>query len=127
MKDDEISRKIFLGGLNKATTEAGLEKYFSKLGEIEDILINRNMEDGSSRGCGFLLFKNHEVAQNLLAQNKHHLIDGSYVEVKQCYEKSRSKALKQEKNMDKVLESLHSIPGDQRNFVGTVLQEQRYM
>jgi hypothetical protein len=28
-----------------------------------------------------------------------HVIDGKYVEVKQCYEKSRSKALKQEKKL----------------------------
>lgn len=67
VKDDEINRKIFLGGLNKATTEARLEKYFGKLGEIEDILINRNIGDGTSRGCGFLLFKDREVARNLLA------------------------------------------------------------
>jgi len=110
-----------LGGLNKATTEACLERYFSKLGEIEDILINRNMEDGTSRGCGFLLFKNHEVAQKLLAQNKHHLIDGSYVEVKQCYEKSKSKALKQEKKTEIMIENFQKMPQEQRNFVGAIL------
>jgi len=69
VKDDEIHRKIFLGGLKKSTTESGIEHYFSKLGEIEDILINRNIEDGSSRGCAFLLFKEHRVAKKLIENN----------------------------------------------------------
>ena len=127
VKDDEINRKIFLGGLNKATTEARLEKYFGKLGEIEDILINRNIGDGTSRGCGFLLFKDREVARNLLAQNRLHFIDGSYVEVKQCYEKSKSKALKEEKKMEMAFESLQNLPQNNSAFVGTILQDQNYI
>ena len=77
MKDDEINRKLFLGGLSKHTTEATLERYFSKMGEIEDILINRNIENNSSRGCAFLLFKDQSVAQSLIAENRLHNIDGN--------------------------------------------------
>lgn len=88
---------MFLGGLNKKSGEVVIEKYFSKIGEIEDILINRNMSDNSSKGCAFLLFKDFKVAQKLIQSKEVHIIEGNYVEVKQCYEKSKSKALKNEK------------------------------
>lgn len=121
-KDDEIHRKIFLGGLSKATTEASLETHFSKLGQIEDILINRNIEDGSSKGCAFLLFKEHQVAQKLLKMNQLHLIDGCYVEVKQCYEKSKSRAIQHDRQIGKVLESINLMPQFQSSsFVGTLM------
>lgn len=96
-KDDEIKRKIFLGGLNKDTKESTIEAYFSKWGEIEDILINRNIGDNSSKRCAFLLFKSHIVAQELIQSRVVHIIEGNKVEVKQCYDKSVSKNLKQEK------------------------------
>jgi RNA recognition motif-containing protein len=126
-KDDEISRKIFLGGLNKTTTEANLEKYFSNFGEIEDILVNRNIEDGSSKGCAFLLFKERSVAQNLLARNQLHLIDGYQVEAKQCYEKSKSKAIKQDKEFEKVFGSFQMMPQNDTSFAGSIMQQQNYM
>jgi RNA recognition motif-containing protein len=81
-KDDEIKRKIFLGGLNKDTKESTIEAYFSKWGEIEDILINRNIGDNSSKRCAFLLFKSHIVAQELIQSRVVHIIEGNKVEVK---------------------------------------------
>lgn len=93
MKDKELEfkRKVFLGGLNKKTDELSIEKFFSKFGEIEDILINRNIKDGSSKGCAFLLFNEIEVAQKLINDETVHFLDGNYIEVKQCFEKSKSK------------------------------------
>lgn len=99
IKGDEIRRKVFLGGLNKSTKEANIEAYFSRWGDIEDILINRNIEDNSSKGCAFLLFRELEVAQKLIQSKEMHIIDGNYVEVKQCYDKSKSKAMKEEKEL----------------------------
>lgn len=98
-KSDQIKRKVFLGGLNKKTNEVTLEQYFSKFGEIEDILINRDIANNSSKGCAFLLFKKAEVAKELIQSKQVHIIDGKYVEVKKCYEKSKSKALKEEKKL----------------------------
>lgn len=96
-KNDEIKRKVFLGGLNKQSSEVTIENYFRKFGEIEDILINRNIADNSSKGCAFLLFRDVNVAQELVKSKAIHMIEGNHVEVKQCYEKSKSKALKEEK------------------------------
>ena len=98
--------------MNKKSKEDVIERYFSQFGEIEDILINRSISDNSSKGCAFLLFKNFEVAQKLILSKQVHLIEGNYVEVKKCYEKSRSKALKEEKkNMKKIMNG-----GNNSNF-----------
>ena len=86
-----MKRKIFLGGLARKTNEIRLEKFLSKFGDIEDILINRNIENGRSKGCAFVLFKDHEVAQKLIQKKNLLKIDGNMVEVKECYAKNKFK------------------------------------
>jgi len=108
-KEIEFRRKVFLGGLNKKTNENALEIFFSKFGDIEDILINRNISDGSSKGCAFLLFEEISVAQKLIESEEIHLIDGNYVEVKQCFEKTKMKNF--EKNEEKPFET-HNYDGN---------------
>lgn len=48
--------KIFVGGLPVTTTEADLEKYFSKFGPVREASIVTNRQTGARRGFGFCEF-----------------------------------------------------------------------
>ena len=48
---------IFVGRLNKITTEKDLEKFFEQFGKIYYIRIVRDIITGLSRGYGFVEFK----------------------------------------------------------------------
>lgn len=88
-KQDEMRRKIFIGGLSKFTNEGKIEEVFSQFGELEDILINRGIQSRESKGCAFVLFKKEEVAQKLINLNARIVVDGHSVEIKQCYKKMK--------------------------------------
>lgn len=86
-KEDEMRRKVFVGGINKITKEEDLEAYFSKFGEIEDILVNRSAKTGISKGCAFILFKDKTVAQKLINDPRRHEIKGKLAECKSTHKK----------------------------------------
>lgn len=86
-KEDQLKRKVFVGGLPKSATESQLESYFSKFGKIEDILVNRSIKTGVCKGCAFILFKDQKVAQNLIEDPTRHPMGEKMVEVKSCHKK----------------------------------------
>jgi RNA recognition motif-containing protein len=47
-------RKIFVGGLNPATTEESMGMHFSMYGEVLDITLMVDRETGRSRCFGFV-------------------------------------------------------------------------
>ena len=48
----EVLRKVFIGGLNYATTDEGLKTYFEKFGEIVDCVVMKYKDSDRSRGFG---------------------------------------------------------------------------
>ena len=46
---DERARKLFLGGLNYETTEAGLISHFEKFGKIVDVIVMKFPDSRRSR------------------------------------------------------------------------------
>lgn len=48
-------RKLFVGGLSKETTKEEVKEYFSKFGEITDVIVNQTPQ-GFSKGFGFVTF-----------------------------------------------------------------------
>lgn len=65
LAEAEENRKLFIGMFGQTTSEqlAELFKPYSFDGELEDITILRNKQDGSSKGCGFLSFKSRNEAE----------------------------------------------------------------
>lgn len=103
-KEAEMKRKVFVGGISKTTDESDLEAYFSKFGDIEDILVNRSAKTGASKGCAFLLFKSQKVAEALIKDPKKHELKGKMVECKSSHRKSKlKKSTKSSKNSKKEL------------------------
>lgn len=58
--------KIFVGGLDFRLTNEELKQHFSEYGEIESAVILKDINTGSSRGFGFVTFKDEAVAQDLI-------------------------------------------------------------
>ena len=86
-KAQELQRKVFVGGISKSTNEGHLEAYFSRFGEIEDILVNRSAKNGACKGCAFVLFKEETVAQRLINSSELHHVNGKDVECKASHKK----------------------------------------
>jgi len=82
-----MRRKIFISGLDYNTDEILIESYFSKYGDIEDILVNKDKVTGKRKGFAFVLFKNEDSAHWILQNMPRHLIDGRVVNCKVCISK----------------------------------------
>ena len=62
--------KLFIGMISKLTTEEDLKKMFLSYGLIENITVLR-YQDGQSKGCAFLKYRNKSMAQKAI-KNTHH-------------------------------------------------------
>lgn len=76
MMDDY--RKLFIGGLSWETTIDGLQRYFSRFGEVVDAVVMKNPETGRSRGFGFVTFSDPANVDAVLNSGPHQL-DGRTV------------------------------------------------
>ncbi|XP_055874567.1 heterogeneous nuclear ribonucleoprotein 27C-like isoform X4 [Biomphalaria glabrata] len=75
--------KIFVGGLPNDATSDGLKSYFSRFGEVVDVVIMYDEEKTRPRGFGFLTFDTEEAVE---AAVKEHFVDynGKKVECKRA-------------------------------------------
>ncbi|KAF7278928.1 RNA-binding protein squid isoform X2 [Rhynchophorus ferrugineus] len=68
-KDDD--KKLFVGGLSWETTDKDLREYFGKYGEIESINVKTDSLTGRSRGFAFIVFKDAESIDKVVADGDH--------------------------------------------------------
>ncbi|EXC19708.1 Heterogeneous nuclear ribonucleoprotein [Morus notabilis] len=66
--EDQALRKIFIRGLEWATTSETLRSVFEEYGEIEDCTVICDMVSGKSKGYGFILFKTRSGARKALKE-----------------------------------------------------------
>jgi len=84
---DEIPNdpgKMFIGGLSWQTTPEGLKEYFSKFGEIAEVMVMKDPTTRRSRGFGFVTFADVTGVDKVLAQNSHDL-DGKKIDPKVAF------------------------------------------
>jgi len=84
---DEIPNdpgKMFIGGLSWQTTPEGLKEYFSKFGEIAEVMVMKDPTTRRSRGFGFVTFADVNGVDKVLAQNSHDL-DGKKIDPKVAF------------------------------------------
>jgi len=72
--------KLFLGGISWNTSEEALKEYFSKYGEVEDVMVMREKVSKKPRGFGFITFKTKAAADSACVYS--HNIDGRQVDAK---------------------------------------------
>ena len=80
--EKEALRKIFAGGLNRATTDDAFSQYFSTFGNIVDSVVIKN-QSGESRGFGYVTYDNSQSVDDAL-NSRPHTIDGKEVEIKRA-------------------------------------------
>ena len=89
--EPEQLRKIFVGGLNRRTTEESLKEYFSAWGNIVDCVIMREGKNGPSRGFGFVTFDNAQAVDDCL-KVKNHELDSWEIEPKRSVPKGEAQS-----------------------------------
>lgn len=86
MEAEQTGHKLFVGGLSWETSDAKLRQYFEAYGEVIEAPVMKDKTTTRSRGFGFVVFKDLNVAQRVAAET--HTIDGRPVEAKIAEPKS---------------------------------------
>ncbi|XP_069055366.1 heterogeneous nuclear ribonucleoprotein A0 [Pleurodeles waltl] len=81
--------KLFIGGLNVQTTEAGLREHFESFGELTDCVVVVNPQTKRSRCFGFVTYSAAEEADAAMSASPH-VVDGSNVELKRAVSREDS-------------------------------------
>ena len=100
---DQKKRKVFVGGISKATTEAMLRDYFSQFGTVHRTVINREHYTDKSRGSGFVLFECCDSVKKVLDYPEKHVIDSKEFDCQPCLLQDKIEKMKeqQEKKSEK--------------------------
>ncbi|MDE5897839.1 MAG: RNA-binding protein [Treponemataceae bacterium] len=85
-----MSRKIYVGNLNYATTEDALASTFSAFGEIVSAVVIKDRFTQQSKGFGFVEFADDAAADQAIAQMNGKDLDGRRVRVNVAEEKPRA-------------------------------------
>ncbi|XP_055947782.1 RNA-binding protein Musashi homolog Rbp6-like isoform X2 [Argiope bruennichi] len=78
--------KMFIGGLSWQTAPEGLREYFSKYGDITEVMVMKDPTTRRSRGFGFVTFADPDSVDKVLANGPHEL-DGKKIDPKIAFPK----------------------------------------
>ncbi|XP_077509093.1 RNA-binding protein 6 isoform X8 [Amblyomma americanum] len=78
--------KMFIGGLSWQTAPEGLREYFSKFGDITEVMVMKDPSTRRSRGFGFVTFSDPASVDKVLANGPHEL-DGKKIDPKIAFPK----------------------------------------
>lgn len=76
--------KMFIGGLSWQTSPEGLREYFTKYGDITEVMVMKDPTTRRSRGFGFITFADPASVDKVLTQGNHEL-DGKKIDPKVAF------------------------------------------
>ena len=79
-----MSKKLFVGNIEWAVTDADLEKLFSEYGAVEEAVIIKDKFSGRSKGFGFVTFTNDEDGDKAIAGLHDHDLNGRKIAVNEA-------------------------------------------
>lgn len=79
-----MAKKLYIGGLAWATTDATLQAHFATIGPVVDAKVVMNREDGRSRGFGFVEMENDADADKAIATLNGTELDGRAISVSEA-------------------------------------------
>jgi len=82
-RDEDTSKKIFVGGLSRDTSDDSFNGYFSQFGKITDFIIIKDQEQ-VSKGFGFVTYDSEDGVERAVNNQGGHTIDRKTVEVKRA-------------------------------------------
>lgn len=82
-RECEAMRKMFVGGLNRDTSEDTFFGYFEKFGNMVDKVIIKDPQTKTSRGFGFITYDHSDSVESVFRARPHNL-DGKTLDVKRA-------------------------------------------
>lgn len=83
LREVEAMRKMFVGGLNRDTTEDTFFGYFGQFGNMVDKVIIKDPNTKMSRGFGFVTYDKSDCVEAVF-QQRPHVMDGKTLDVKRA-------------------------------------------
>lgn len=87
---NNMSTKLYIGGLSWNTDTDGLRGKFTQFGSVEDAIVIRDRETGRSRGFGFVTFSSEAEADAAITQMDNQDFDGRRIRVAKASERDPS-------------------------------------
>ena len=84
-----MSKKIYVGNLNYATTEETLNNTFSTYGEVVSAVVIKDRDTQQSKGFGFVELADESAADKAIAELNGKELDGRRVRVNVAEERQR--------------------------------------
>jgi len=78
---------MFIGGLSWQTAPEGLREYFSKFGDITEVMVMKDPTTRRSRGFGFVTFADASSVDKVLSFGGTHELDGKKIDPKIAFPK----------------------------------------
>jgi RNA recognition motif-containing protein len=83
-----MSKKLFVGGLDWGTTDQSLRQAFERFGPVSDAKVIMDRETGRSRGFGFVTFDDGSHADAAVQGMDGQQLDGRSVRVNEAQERA---------------------------------------
>ena len=87
-----MGNKLFVGGLNWATTDDSLRAAFSEYGEVLEAVVKRDHETGRSRGFGFVTFAEANAAKAAMEALHGNEVDGRQIPVTEALSRDQMRS-----------------------------------
>jgi hypothetical protein len=84
---ENMSKKLFVGGLSWDTTDSSLNQAFESFGEVTEAKVITDRESGRSRGFGFVTFVEASSATNAQAEMDGTTLDGRAIKVNEAQQR----------------------------------------
>ena len=85
-RESEAMRKLFVGGLNRETTDETFFEYFGQFGNTVDQVVIKDPDTKMSRGFGFITYDQSSAVESCFA-SRPHVLDGKTLDVKRAIPK----------------------------------------
>lgn len=81
-----MAHKLFVGGLNFATSNERLRELFAECGQVDSATVVTDRDTGRSRGFGFVEMGSNEEAEQAISKFNGQEIDGRRLQVEKAKE-----------------------------------------
>jgi RNA recognition motif-containing protein len=79
-----MNKKLYVGNLNYATTEADLQKLFAEVGPVASVTVITDRDSGQSKGFGFVEMATEEAAQAAIERLNNHELNARNLTVNEA-------------------------------------------
>lgn len=84
MKEQEMSRKLYVGNLSYETGEVELQALFARAGQVERVTVMRDAATGRGRGFGFVEMSSDAEAQQAISELNDYQLAGRGLKVNEA-------------------------------------------